>query len=143
LAKTMNSLSCIRHHRNPMVEHRDLLRTMTFMASDPSSTSICREQCASAVYNLTCDEDNREKMALRHVLIFLIALVSNEYRGERLSQTYAVKALINLSKFEKNRKCLANEKGVLHCLIEFASESQNLAIKDEVKNTIIDLIPLL
>jgi hypothetical protein len=144
LAKTMNVLSCIEHHRQPMVDHNDLLRTLVLIASDPSSTGTCREQCVSAIYNLTCDEENREKMTSKHVLVLLIAILGNhEYLGERLSQTYAVKAIINLAAFEKNRKCLAHEKGLINCLIKFATESQNSEIKDAVKATIMSLVPLI
>lgn len=144
LAKTMNALSFIQHHRTPMVDHNDFLRTMTIIASNPTnSSSTCREQCASAINNLSCDEGSREHLTPTHILSFLLFAISNEYRKERLMQTYAVKALVNLAKFEKNKKCLAHEEGLLSSLVEFAAESQNSSIKDDVKSMIIDLIPLL
>ncbi len=144
LAKTMNALSFIQHHRRPMVDHHDLLRTMTIIASNPTNGSIiCREQCASAINNLSCDEGNREQLTPNYILSFLMFAMSNKFRNERLMQTYAVKAIVNLSKFEKNKKCIAHEKGLLSLLIDYTAETQNSSIKDDVKSTIIDLIPLL
>ena len=144
LAKTMNALSFVQHHRRPMVEHNDFLLKMTEIASDIINTSsICREQCASAINNLSCDEDNREHLIEKHIISFLMFALSNEFRNERLMQTYAVKALVNLAKFEKNRKRLAHERGLLSSLMDFITESSNSSIKEDVKNCLIDLIPLL
>ena len=143
LAKTMNALSFIQHHQKPMVDHNDLLRTMTRIASSPiHSSRTCREQCASVINNLSCDEGNREHLIPKHILSFLMFAMSSERRSERLMQSYAVNALVNLAMFEKNKKYLAHEKGLLSSLIDFALESQSSSVKDNVK-TIIDLVPLL
>ena len=143
LLKTMNILSCKRDHRQPMIQHCDLLHTVTVLASDPSGTNTCRELCSSTIYNLTCDEEHRGEMSSKVVLSFLLVVLSEEYRNERLSQTYAVKALENLASYDTNRKCLANETGLLQRLMNFAAVADNSDTKEAAKFTLIQLIPLL
>jgi len=142
LIKTMNTLSCSARHRKPMTDHPDLLKTVSQIAKT-QKTVTCLEQTSSAFYNLSCDEEAREKMISSQILRMLINIGSNELEDGMLASTYAVLALVNLATPESNRICMAQEDGLLKCLIQFASVSQDSATKDQVKSTIIKLIPAL
>lgn len=141
LAKTLNTLSCHREHRQGMIHHYNLLSTIPLIASDPMSTMLCREQCVSAIYNFTLDKEHRGKMA--SCIPYLSAILSNRFRGDKKTQTNAVKALANLVEFEKNKKCVAQESGLMYSLIDFASISDNLETKETIKAIITNMIPSL
>ena len=143
LIKTLNSLSCFERHRKPMADHPHLLRTVSTMANGKKTSIICMEQTASAFYNLSCEEEARAKLNDSCILSLLVSVGSNEQEDGALAITYAVRALVNLAVPEDNRTCMAQEDGLLKCLIQFASVSNDSATKDEVKATIIKLIPAL
>mmetsp|Transcript_15550 Transcript_15550/g.22784 ORF Transcript_15550/g.22784 Transcript_15550/m.22784 type:complete len:173 (-) Transcript_15550:147-665(-) len=145
LIKTMNTLSCFERHRKPMTDHPELLKTVSQIAKNHKASVSCLEQTASAFYNLSCDEEARKKMAFSHVLHVLVSIGSNESEDNNstLASTYAIRTLVNLAMPDTNRKCMAQGEGLLKCLIQFASVSEDSATKDEVKSTIIKLIPAL
>ena len=143
LAKTMHTLSCFEQHRIPMANHSHLLKTLTSIASHHAATIVCREHTASAFFNLSCEPENRTKLVGRNVLATLIMFASDEREEGRKLRTVAVKTIVHLTLAEKNHKCLTREVGILKCLLQFASSSKDCPIKDEVKASMINLIPAL
>lgn len=143
LAKTMHTLSCFEKHRIPMTNHHHLLKALTSIASHHAATIICREHAASTLFNLSCGPENRTKMVGRNVLSTLVMFASDEREESRNLRRVAVRTIVNLSLIEKNHKCLAREVGVLKCLIQFTLSSKDCAVKDEVKASMINLIPAL
>ena len=143
LVKTLNTLSCFERHRKPMTDHPDLLNTVSKLTKSQKTSVTCLEQTSSTFFNLSCDEEAREKMNSSDLLRLLINIGSNDLEDGMLSSTYAIRALVNLVIPEVNRAGMAQEDGLLKCLIQFASVSQDSATKDEVKSTIIKLIPAL
>lgn len=143
LIKTLNTLSCFERHRKPMTDHAELIKTISKMTKSQKTSITCLEQASSAFYNLSCDEEARETMMNTDLLKLLVSIGSNDLEEGSLCKNYAVRALVNLGSAESNRECMAQEDGLLKCLIQFASVSQDSATKDEVKSTIIKLIPAL
>jgi len=143
LAKTMNMLACHESHRIPMVNHVYLLETMTSLATNLSSTSISRKYVAKALHSLSSEDDNREKMACTHMLITLIAIASDEKDECGTARQHAIRTLNNLAQNERNKKPMVDAKGLLKCLLEYATISLDLTLKDETKVTILNLLPSL
>ncbi len=161
LVKTMNTLSCFDRHRRPMADHPELLRAVcqicqiahsragvaSGVASSPSRRSpvtfTCLEQAASAFYNLSCDNDVSETIIIPSILEVLVLMGVNDDTDAMLACTFAVRTLVNLAKVGSSRGIMAQQDGLLKCLIQFASTSQDSATKDDVKSTIINLIPSL
>mmetsp|Transcript_28408 Transcript_28408/g.43506 ORF Transcript_28408/g.43506 Transcript_28408/m.43506 type:complete len:594 (+) Transcript_28408:178-1959(+) len=143
LVKTMNTLSCFDRHQKPMTDHPELLQTVCQIAKKSKATVTCLEQAASVFYNLSCDEESREKITTPQILEVLVSIGSKDDADAILANAFAVRTLVNLAKFEDNRIVMAQENGLLKCLIQFASTSQDSTTKDEVKATIITLIPSL
>ena len=140
LAKTMNGLAYFESNRLAMVNHCALLKTLTSIATHPLSTTLSNEFSASALHNLSCEDNNKSTMSSSYVLRTLISLASNERVEALVTRSYAVKALVNLATLETNRKCMAQETGLLRCLIHYATTTTG-DVKDDVKATIINLTP--
>ena len=140
LAKTMNALAYFESNRLPMVNHYALLKTLTSIATHPMSTTLSKEFSASALYNLSCEDNNRSTMSSSYVLKTLISLASNERAEALVTRSYAVKSLVKLATLETNRKCMAKETGLIRCLLHYATTTTD-GVKDDVKATIISLTP--
>ena len=98
----------------------------------------------SALHSLSCDEDNSEVMASSfHVIMSLVTIASDGMGESGSAQQNAIQALNNLALRETNKKCMANKKGLLKCLLPCATTTPDPALKDETKVTIIHLIPSL
>lgn len=129
-------------NRVPMADHFGLLAALATIASDEEG-SLASKGCAmSALYDLSTEEVNREKMILPTVLQ---ALVTNALDREEEMQQVREKAmatLLNLSTIESNLKQMASHDGLLKAFVQYAATAPDTS-KGAVKTVIMALVPLI
>ena len=142
LVRSLNTISMFDSQRKSLIDHEHLLNALSMLSSDPKATAACQECGMCALYNLSCEVENREKMVCKSVLYSLTLTVANDFANQE-AQKYAVMTLVNLAELEQNRKCMSIENNLLKGLLQYVIDTEDSMLKDRVKKTLMELIPLI
>jgi hypothetical protein len=139
VAKALKEQATVPVNRPRMAESVDLLSALAKLALRDHTSNISKEHVANVLLQLSNDEGNREKMVTEQVLTSLVKTCQQNGIRE-----IAVLSLLNLASVESNRKEMASHFGLLRSLVQFvASNSPSPSLKNDVKKTIVMLVPLL
>ena len=139
VAKALKEQATVPVNRPRMAESVDLLSALAKLALRDHTSNISKEHVANVLLQLSNDEGNREKMVTEQVLTSLVKTCQQNGIRE-----IAVLSLLNLASVESNRKGMASHFGLLRSLVQFvASNSPSPSLKNDVKKTIVMLVPLL
>jgi hypothetical protein len=144
IAKALKEQALHPLNRVPMADHRGLLEALATIATQENGWTAAKEYAMGALYDLSCEKENREKMAIAPAV--LRALVLNTL--DRNHDTHAIRvlamdSLLNLTSVESNLKRMANHDGLLRALVQYAATAPEEESKRAVKKVIMALVPLL
>jgi hypothetical protein len=97
----------------------------------------------SALYDLSSEEANREKMATPQVLQALVTNATDRNDDMREARDQSIKTLLNLALVASNLKQMATHEGLLNALVQYAATATEAESKGAVKRVIMSLVPLL
>lgn len=145
VAKALKEQALHPLNRVPMAEHMGLLEALATIATRRNGSLAEKEYATSALYELSTEEVNREKMVTTAVLEALVVNVREQIHENRntVIRDQSMKALLNLATIESNRKRMVIHDGLLKALVQYAATAPEQENKGRVKKVIMALVPLL
>jgi hypothetical protein len=139
VAKALKEQALVPDNRPKMAESVDLLSALAELALRDHASSMSKEHVVIALFHLSKDEVNREKMTTEPVLMTLVhACQQVSIRG------MAIVAILNLASVKSNHKRMVSHTGLLNALVQFtASDLSSPSLRKDVKKLVLDLVPLL
>jgi hypothetical protein len=132
-------------NRLSIVQNSEFMTAMTFIALQRGASGTARELISSGLEILSRDESLREKLLTEPVLNVLVHNAREQQQqqqeGSSAMSQDAIRALLNLASNESTRKRLVTHKGLLQVLIRFTASCQDAVAKENVKKTMLMLIP--
>jgi hypothetical protein len=139
VAKALKEQAMVPDNRPKMAANVDLLSALATLALRDHASNSSKEDVANALYQLSNDDGNREKMTTEPVLKTLVRTCQNHQIRE-----LAISAILNLATVEATRKRIVSHPGLLNALVQFAASSSSCpSLKKDVKKAIMMLVPLL
>jgi hypothetical protein len=139
VAKAFKEQAMVPDNRPKMAENVDLLSALAELALRDHASNSSKEDVANALFQLSNDDGNREKMTTEPVLKTLVRTCQ---QGD--IRELAITALLNLATVEASRKRMVSHPGLLNALVQFAASSSSCpSLKKDVKKAIMMLVPLL
>ena len=130
-------------NQQEVLKRRTLVDSFGTIASSEQSSNVSKQDICKIIMDLS-SKDSTIHLVTSETIISALVLnlsdnttVSNQNNEQR--QGFAVKALLNLSGIEGNRKVMANHPNLLQAMIQYASKADNDHCKEEVKAMIIRL----
>lgn len=143
VAKALKEQAVHPLNRVPMAGHRGLLEALAVFATREDVSTTTREYVTGALYDLSCEEMNRETMATPAILKALVENAMDRNHDTRTIRDQALNSLLNLSSMKSNQKRMANHEGLLKVLVQYAATAPGEESKQAVKKVIMALVPLL
>jgi hypothetical protein len=129
-------------NRTPMANHDGLLDALAKIAIEKSSSRQAKDDAINALYSLSCEKCNLEKMATPAVLNALMVQYTSRGATSRREET-SMKMLMNLAAIPSSRKAIVTQDGMLNMLVQYAATTADASTKATIKQTILWLVPLL
>jgi hypothetical protein len=130
-------------NRLSIVKNSEFMAAMSCIALQRGASTTARELISSGLELLSRDEAMREELLTEPVLDVLVhnAREQQQQEGASVMSRDAIRALLNLASNESTRKRLVTHKGLLQVLIRFTASCQDADAKENVKKTMLMLIP--
>ena len=140
--KAVKELTLNQDNLSYMMNISFFLPTMISVIRKSIATNTVIEYASGALFNISKDPEQRSKMASRQVFSSL-AFIASKNSEIPQAQMSAVGTIVNLATVPESRKCMATEMGLLKSLMQYATRTQDLELKNDVKSAIMVLIPAL
>ena len=102
VAKALKEQALHPMNRIPMANHVGLLDALATIAMKGDESVVAKGYATSALYDLSTEESNREKMATPQVLQALVTNATDRNDEMRDARDLAIKTLLNLSLVDSN-----------------------------------------
>lgn len=143
VAKALKEQALHPMNRVPMANHVGLLHALAKIAMEGDGSVVAKGYATSALYDLSSEEANREKMATPQVLQALVTNATDRNDDMREARDQSIKTLLNLALVASNLKQMATHEGLLNALVQYAATATEAESKGAVKRVIMSLVPLL
>ena len=140
--KVVKELTLNQDNLSYMMNISSFLPTIISVIRKSSATNAVVEHASGALFNISKNPEQRSKMASRQVFSAL-AFIASKNSEIPQAQMSAVGTIVNLATVPESRKCMATEMGLLKSLMQYATRTQDLELKNDVKSAIMVLIPAL
>ena len=139
-AKILKGLAQYHSYRKSMAELPGVLKALGKALIRPTATAKEKECITGILFELSREEENKEKLTCTPVLAALTEISSNENYDCQVARILAIKCFVNIADQSKNRAALANFDGLLSSLVNFLGHSPDERTRIEVKQVLVSLV---